>query len=442
MHNIDKHALVLVNNSIIHDNRVLKYADTLATMVRHVSVVGKEEAGTDVSNAQQNITFYRLPHLALGTLCKKIIRAPFVVFQLPWQGIILSFFLACTLLGFIFPLKFLSRFRSTAGMSRAYNTALRPFLNLYLTLDCYFAFYHQILALKPDIIHCHDLETLFVSIKAAKKLKIPVIYDVHELETHRNDRQEFCNRWFAHAMEKRFAPKAKAVITVSDGIADLIKETYRLNDVSVIFNSPRTEIAPSTSPTIRQTLGIKEEDFLVVYVGLVTIDRGLFELTHALSHSQRFKLAMVGPQNQEVKQQILELAEKLGVKDRLYMLPPVKPNDVTHFVSSADLGVITVHNLCKSYDFSMPNKLFEMSLAGLPILATNLGSIVRYVKENNIGTIIDSMDPKNIARAIENHIESNIPVTQETIDSLKNKYSWESQERKIGAIYRKIFSLS
>ena len=72
------------------------------------------------------------------------------------------------------------------------------------------------------------------------------------------------------------------------------------------------------------------------------------------------------------------------------------------FIKDADCSVIAVQNVCLSYYFALPNKLFESAIGGSPNRGRKLlVEIRRFVEENGVGVIMDETDPKDIARAIQ-----------------------------------------
>ncbi|MDB6096320.1 MAG: glycosyl transferase group 1 [Francisellaceae bacterium] len=324
----------------------------------------------------------------------------------------------------------------TYNKAKSYEL-LKYYSNLFGFIFCYFNFFETLLGIDSDIIHGHDLDTLMVCASVAKLKKTPSIYDAHELETDRNDQKFFLQKLFSYFNEKKFLKISDQVITVSQGIADCLEKKYKLPKVHVIYNSPKGKIS-SNIDDIRTRLLLPKQVPLFVYVGLITIDRCLDELIRVLKILPNINLAMVGPANIEVRAGLLSLASSLKVNDRLHILEPVPNDQVVHFVKSATAGLIVAPPICKSYKYSMPNKLFELSLAGVPLIVSNQEAMAHYVLYNEIGLVLSNNAPECIAETIQKFLKFDRKYFNnvDKCKKLSSIYSWEAQENLIYDIYR------
>ena len=106
---------------------------------------------------------------------------------------------------------------------------------------------------------------------------------------------------------------------------------------------------------------------------------------------------MMGVQPPDVLRHHQQLAKKYDLLDRIHFIEPCHHADVPFFIADADFGIIPTQNKGLSYEYAMPNKLFEMTFAGLPVIAGNLSNMVEYIEGNNVGIIMDEKDPNAIA---------------------------------------------
>ena len=109
---------------------------------------------------------------------------------------------------------------------------------------------------RPDAVHAHDAAMLLPGLLAARRVGARLVYDSHELASGVG----YHSRTWAvvvGAVERLGAPRADAVITVSGGIAERLRERYGLHDRPVVVrNIPDLPPpAPGLSPTCGASWG-------------------------------------------------------------------------------------------------------------------------------------------------------------------------------------------
>lgn len=325
--------------------------------------------------------------------------------------------------------------KAKSKISRAVMSRVLPKFNNLIVSAFIFevievAMRRQLLGLKPDIIHAHDLMTLPTASRAASSLGARLIYDSHELEMHRNANY---SRYAWHRrgrMERRHIKRTDLVITVSDSIADHLRDVYRIPRPQVILNAPPYRSADlSTDVSVRRTLDLPPKTPLAIYVGGVTINRGIEMCVRALVHYPELHFATVGPRRKQNEIELLELADHEGVSDRFHMIDAVASDAVVPFVRDADVSVLPIQNVCLSYYYCMPNKLFESVIGGLPVAVADLVELRRFVERYRCGVIMDERDPQDVARAMRQVIENRekYVLGEEAISEVRIKYTWPAQ---------------
>ena len=222
-----------------------------------------------------------------------------------------------------------------------------------------------------NIIHANNLETLPVAviIKLLSFGKIKILYDACELETHRNGIFGLLKLLFRIG-ESCCIPFADSVITVSDSIADWYQNHYRIARPSVVRNIPQINKITQNGNDfdLKRKFSLKEGDLLFIYQGGLASGRGIERLLEIFSkvNKDRHIVCMGnGPLSTEVQQ----YAE---INHNIYYLPAVPPEDVLAHTTTADIGIYLMENICLNHYYSLPNKLFEYILAGLPVIINDL----------------------------------------------------------------------
>lgn len=294
--------------------------------------------------------------------------------------------------------------------------------------------------LGPDVVHAHDLKTLYAGARYASAAGVPLVYDAHEFEVYSLTVKNRRSRVAAWIFERYGARRAAAVITVSEEIADEIAKLHRIRRPYVVMNTPSALVrGRSLARTLREQLGLGDGEKVAVYVGGVHPARGTTYLVDALPYlPPNYHVAIVGPRRRDLDEAVEERAQEAGVTDRLHLVPPVHGEDVPALLADADVSVLPGLDACRSYELSMPNKLFESVQAGLPLAVSDRWRAASsFVLEHRLGTSFDVLDPASVAAAVveaAEHMPAGI-ADEPGLRELQAQYCWEAQERVLAEIY-------
>lgn len=129
--------------------------------------------------------------------------------------------------------------------------------------------------------------------------------------------------------------------------------------------------------------------------------RGLEQTIDALALTETLRLRMIGPGTSPYRASLAERARAAGVSNRVALEPPVPPAYVPALLSRATAGLCLIQPMCRSYELTLPNKLFEYAAAGVPVLASDLPVIAAVVRSNGLGELVPPDDPPGIAAGLE-----------------------------------------
>lgn len=260
---------------------------------------------------------------------------------------------------------------------------------------------------QPDIVHAHDGNTLQAGRRVARTGDAKLVYDTHELWRRRNRGGELrpLGRTWDAIVERSAAPHCDLVITVSDGIADWLADTYQLRrPVVVVRNIPERTTALQTAqvPTIRTLVGAGPDERIVLYTGRITSGRGLDPLITAVGLlPDTYRLVLLGYGDPFFVESVWKLARSAGVTDRITIVPPVASDEVSATARGADVAYVGIEPVCLSYRLALPNKLFEAIHGELPVVASDLPELRATVTRYGLGELFPLDDPAGIAAAIE-----------------------------------------
>lgn len=243
---------------------------------------------------------------------------------------------------------------------------------------------------RPALVHANDWNTMWCALAIKLTCGARVVYDSHELWADRNGRWEW-RPWLV-ASEALFVRLADAVITASPGYADALARRYRIAPPTVVRNIPDVVLATAREP---------RQQTCAVYVGGLMPGRGLEQTIDALALTEGLSVRMIGPGAAEYRTALAERARAAGVIERVQIEPPVPPAYVPALLSEALAGLCLIQPVCRSYELTLPNKLFEYAAAGVPVLASDLPVIAAVVRGNGLGEVVPPEDPAGIAAGLE-----------------------------------------
>jgi glycosyltransferase involved in cell wall biosynthesis len=299
------------------------------------------------------------------------------------------------------------------------------------TLDYYRRAIRFLREQRPALVHCNDYNTMWIGV-AARALGTPaVVYDAHELWPDRNLRPE--PRTWLLLCEAVFVRVADSILTASPGYAEVMARRYRVQPPQVIRNIPdRDGSAPAELASTRSAASAQ----VAAYAGALTRNRGLEVAIRALARVPDARLRLVGPVLPAYRVKLERLAEREGVTERLELEPPVRSEALIGALAGCDAGLALIQPACLSYEVSLPNKLFEYVHAGLPVLASDLPVIGRFVEEHGIGLVARPDDVADVASKLSELLQ---PERNEAFRAAAREaaaeLSWESESRLLASAY-------
>lgn len=245
----------------------------------------------------------------------------------------------------------------------------------------------------------HDLDALPAAVRAKRSLGATLIYDAHELfpdMTAAGRPQYELKGWIRY--EGRLIKHADAVFAVTPSRARVMAERFGIPTPRVIRNVPETAGSEKAVSDLRE--GIPDGTRVVFYSGNMQAARGLEQAIAALAELEGCVLVVMGSGDQGYVRQLRALAADVGVDDRIFFRQPVRPHEVVAVTASADVGVVLNRNVSLNNYLSLPNKVFEYVVAGLPVVTSDSPDMAELVSRYDVGETCDPEDPADIARAV------------------------------------------
>ena len=265
----------------------------------------------------------------------------------------------------------------------------------------------RLAALRPDILHAHDSNALVPVALAARRRRVPFVYDAHDLWLGRPRRERsrlyfaLGNAWYS-LVERLLVPRAAAVLTVSEPIARHLERRYRISDVTLVPNYPAPELASARprarcgrSPAARRSTRIGRSCSTSVASWAAAGSRSWCAPWSSVPDAQLVLLGD-GVLGEPLRRQAIDSASATGCTSWIRCRRATSSRS-PHRPTS---GSSPIMQPCLNYRYSLPNKLFQYMAAGMPVVAVAFPQVRDVVEGTDAGLVIDTSRPTAIAAAI------------------------------------------
>ena len=306
--------------------------------------------------------------------------------------------------------------------------------------------------LQPDIIHAHDYKVLGVAARAkiraaARGREVKLVWDAHEYVPGLSP---YPTRptWLPAQIdyEREYAPYADAVVTVSEALAELLRDEHHLATLpAVVMNCPTRGEATAERDVpgrdLRADCGIGPDTPLIAYCGGLSIARNTILTVEALPDLPGVHLALicVHPNRpRTVPDQHLARAAELGVADRVHVLNYVPHDQVVSYVVPADLAVSPLLHL-PNHEIALSNKFFEYAQARVPMVVSDVRTMAETVRRYGLGEVFPAGDRDGYLEAVR-AVLANKGKYRAGYDEpgLLDGWTWDRQATVLDATYQSL----
>jgi glycosyltransferase involved in cell wall biosynthesis len=301
------------------------------------------------------------------------------------------------------------------------------------------------MSLGPGIVHAHDLEALPIAAEVKRSLRIPIVFDAHEDWPAMEAKQSMVMGILTRVLQRWYIGSADGVITVSDGVAKRLKGAK--GGITIIHNARLvSEISSGERiDALRRELGIGASEFVVGYVGKIWDNWGYEVALKAMKELNKdgVRLLVVGgPEKQ--KEKYKGMARDMGISGSCIFTGQVPYKEIGDYLSVIDMGVMLFER-DELFDIGLPNRLFDYMGAGVPFVTTSLPMIVGVVKKYDCALIIPPSDVQSLVEAIRK-LKGDQKLRKELGERARRAFrddlSWERQEEKLIALYKRLLHSS
>jgi glycosyltransferase involved in cell wall biosynthesis len=294
-----------------------------------------------------------------------------------------------------------------------------------------------------DIWQSEGLVTLPVALALRRRRGGRVVYDSRDVHVESGRFARLPGPWreLLRRRERAWVRACDALVTVSRPYADVIERTLRRRPDAIVMNCPEPWARPEVpEPRFHDRLGLPAGTRVVLYLGQLVAHRGIEELCQAIGLVDRSALVLIGFGVDEAR--LRAFAAEQPHADRIHFLPGVPPDEIAVWTAAADVSAMPVRASTLNHRLNTPTKLFDAMGAGTPVVASDLPGMAPIVRETGCGVLCDPADPRDVARAIREIVDSppdrRAAFRDACLAAAAGPYSWTRQADVLVDLYRRL----
>ena len=232
----------------------------------------------------------------------------------------------------------------------------------------------------------------FVAMIVCKLAKIKILLAIHGSEAETTNLNRI-KKSLLSILEYFTVKNSDIVYGVSNYVCNWPICKYSKYMIGTIYNLPPFKNDCHLKCNLRQKLGIKDHEVVVVSTGRIVKEKGFDILTEVIKKFNSIdNISFIIAGDGNYKKEMECIISKSEMKEKVHFLGYRK--DINNILSSSDIFIIcTKHEtLCMS--------LQEAGINGLPLIATNVGGIPEVFDES-CGFLIENLDIDGFANAIK-----------------------------------------
>jgi len=295
-------------------------------------------------------------------------------------------------------------------------------------------FYISIKSLAMALLEEKQFDVIFTSwlypdawaaAKLARRYKLPLFVKVHGTDVNSLTGGSTITR-----RSLQVARQAEKVICVSNALKErLIQLGCPENKLEVLYNGIDSTIFYAQDKNkVRKQLQIDRDEFVVLYVGNLKMEKGLYELISAfkkitMTVNSQLRLVIIG--EGVYRSKFEQLVTVMSLSGKVQFLGRLTHGKIALWMNAASV-------LClPSYNEGVPNVILEALSCGAKVVATNVGGIPELDCGNGMLELVPPRSVDSLARAIVSTVEK---ATREAILPPFIS-SWEQNAQKLLSIF-------
>lgn len=290
-----------------------------------------------------------------------------------------------------------------------------------------------------DMVH-NNTAAVLEGIYLKRKLKLPLIWHVHEIIVKPKAISDFINMLMG-----RYADK---IVTVSQAVANHIKQSPFIKDsqVEVIYNGvDNTVYYPMDASSIREKFDIAQDALVIGMIGRVNAIKGQNDFIEAveplLEKNEQAVAFLAGGVFPGEEWRLEELDKRIASSSVVSQIHRIDYYDKT----SELYNMFDIFVLPSIKPDSLPTVVLEAMACSKPVVGYNNGGIAEMVVDGKSGCLVKPNRPQELSNAISLLLDSS--EKREKFGRVgyqrqKELFSLESYIKNFSELYKQIEKIS
>ncbi len=291
-----------------------------------------------------------------------------------------------------------------------------------------------------DLIHACDFDTIVPALVCQRIWRKKVVYDIFDFYAdHLRATPEWIKKTI-RAIDLRCVNKADAVVLADDSRWEQIRGSKPRRS-AVIYNSPEDfhPGSPDWKETDQTPSQRRDNSLLhIVYIGLLQVERGLFELFGVLRRHPQWSLDLAGFGGDEVR-----ILEQLQGMSNINWHGRISYQESLQLSMAADTLIATYDPAIPNHRYSSPNKIFEAMMLGKPIVVAQDTNMDRIINQAECGLVVTYGDESALESALQRlEIEPELcqHLGANARKAYESTYSWKIMQARLLKLYAELDS--
>jgi glycosyltransferase involved in cell wall biosynthesis len=300
-----------------------------------------------------------------------------------------------------------------------------------------------------DVLHVHDLPNIGPTIRASRRLGIPVVADIHEnfpaavrAWTPKLKPHQWVTTsptiWYNY--QERCLQRADQVIVVIEENRDLvIRQGIIPEKVHIVANYVDLDYLSQCSKGSQAPPEYRDR-FVVSYIGGLGPHRGVDVAIRAMvevaKKASDVLLLIIGNEG-EYSNYLGRLIKELGVEDCVQKLGWQPFEKVPDYVAASSVGLIP-HQRNPQCDNTIPNKIFDYMGFSKPIIVSDCPPLARITSNAESGLIFRADRPDDLADCIlrlRDNPDFARQCSKNGAAAVQSKYNWDNAAAELVKVY-------